>query len=124
MICYKKTSTESACYKKTSTKSACYKNKNGLSVIVEIVLNDTSYPVQERDHHSLDVLSAGGEDAMLSEQTNPLVNQHETLDAEFNSIEDMVSIILCLKPNLYVLDLTSTTDCHSIHFQYSKLETA
>ena len=55
------------CYKKTSTESACYKNKNGLSVVVEIVLNDISCPVQERDHHSLDVISADGEDALLSE---------------------------------------------------------
>ena len=97
--------------------------KNGLSIVVEIVFNDISYPLQECDHHSLDVLSAGGEDALFPEQTNPLVNQHETLDVEFNSIEDMVSILLCLEPNLCVLDLTSTTNCHSIHFQYSKLET-
>ena len=48
-------------------------------------------PVQERDHHSLDVLSAGGEDAQLSDEMLPLVNQHENLDVEFNSLEDMVS---------------------------------
>ena len=63
---------------------------------VEIVLNNISYSVQERDHQSLDVLSAGGEGAQVTDQTNPLVNQHESLDAVFNCLEDMVSILLYL----------------------------
>ena len=50
------------------------KDKNRLSVVVEIVLNHISYSVQERDHQSLDVLSAGGEGAQVTDQTDPLVN--------------------------------------------------
>ena len=64
-----------------------------------IVLNNIFYPVQERDHHSRGVLSAGGEGVLESEQTNPLVNQFENLDVEFNSLEDMVSIVYLTEMN-------------------------
>ena len=93
-------------------------------LVFYIVLNNIFYPVQERDHHSRDVLSAGGEGAQVPDQMNPLVNQHENLDMEFNSIEDMVSIPFYLEPNILVLDLDSTTNFHSIHFQYNKRKTA
>ena len=44
----------------------------------------------------------------MTDQTNPLVNQHESLDAVFNCLEDMVSILLYLmrtKFNVFVLTL-------------------
>ena len=83
-------------------------------MVVGIVLNNTSYPIKELHHQSLGVLSAGGEGAQVSEQTNPLVNQHESLDAVFNCLEDMVSILLYLmrtKFNVFVLTLDFDS-CH------------
>ena len=70
--------------------------------------------MQERDHQSFDVLSAGGEGAQVTDQTNPLVNQHESLDAVFNCLEDMVSILLYLmrtKFSVFVLTLDFDS-CH------------
>ena len=69
---------------------------NRLSLVFEIVLNDVFYPIQELHNQSLDDLCAGGEVAQVTGQTNPLVNQHESLDAVFNCLEDMVSILCTL----------------------------
>ena len=85
-------------------------------MVVGIVLNNTSYPIKELHHQSLGVLSAGGEAAQMSEQTNPLVNQHETLDAVFNCLEDMVSILLYLmRINLTYIGLVLSLNLDSFH---------
>ena len=93
------------------------KNKTDLLSVVDTVLNSTSYPIQELHHQPLGVLSAGGEDAQVSKRMNPLMNQHETLDAVFNCLEDMVSILLYrMRINLTCIGLVLTFD--SLHYNH------
>ncbi len=93
----------------------------GPSLVFEKVANNVFYAVQERDHHSFDVLSAGGEDAQMFEEMLPLMNQHENLDVEFNSLEDMVSICIHYK-NQFVIFWTLTKNFYLNRFQYRILE--
>ena len=93
----------------------------GPSLVFKKVANNVFYAVQERDHHSFDVLSAGGEDAQMFEEMLPLMNQHENLDVEFNSLEDMVSICIHYK-NQFVIFWTLTKNFYLNRFQYRSLE--